>query len=90
MTVPAIVKTKAKANTVILQEGIVSYYRRLRDLREDHDLTQQQVAEYLHRKQPQYNRCERGLRGTPSDVLIALAKLYHTTTDYVLGLTDRE
>lgn len=68
----------------------MGYYRRLRDLREDHDLTQQQVAEYLHMKQPQYNRYERGLRDTPSDVLIALAKLYHTTTDYILGLTDRE
>ncbi len=68
----------------------MGYYRRLRDLREDHDLTQQQVAEYLHMKQPQYNRYERGLRDIPSDVLIALAKLYHTTTDYILGLTDQE
>ena len=65
-----------------------NYYPRLRDLREDHDLTQQQVADYLHMKQPQYNRYERGLRDIPTDVLIRLARLYHTTTDYLLGLTD--
>ncbi|MBQ6267077.1 MAG: helix-turn-helix transcriptional regulator [Clostridia bacterium] len=66
----------------------MSYYPRIRDLREDHDLTQQQVADYLQMKQPQYNRYERGLRDLPSDVLIALARLYNTSADYILGLTD--
>jgi transcriptional regulator with XRE-family HTH domain len=66
-----------------------NYYPRLRDLREDHDLSQQQVAEYLGMKQPQYNRYERGLRDVPTDVLIRLAKLYQTSTDYILGLTNR-
>ncbi len=66
----------------------MGYYKRLRDLREDNDMTQAQVAEYLSMKQPQYNRYERGFRDIPSDVLIALAKLYQTTTDYILGLTD--
>ena len=65
-----------------------NYYPRLRDLREDHDLSQQAVAAYLGMKQPQYNRYERGLRDTPTDVLIRLAKLYETSTDYILGLTD--
>ena len=65
-----------------------NYYPRLRDLREDHDLSQQQVAEYLGMKQPQYNRYERGLRDIPTDVLIRLAKLYQTSTDYILGLTN--
>ncbi|MBE6582849.1 MAG: helix-turn-helix transcriptional regulator [Ruminococcaceae bacterium] len=65
-----------------------NYYPRLRDLREDHDLTQQDVAKYLNMKQPQYNRYERGLRDVPTDVLIKLASLYNTTTDYLLGLTD--
>ncbi|MBR5366750.1 MAG: helix-turn-helix transcriptional regulator [Clostridia bacterium] len=65
-----------------------SYYRRLRDLREDHDLTQAQVAEFLHMKQPQYYRYEHGFRDIPSDVLIRLAKLYNTSVDYILGLTD--
>ena len=66
----------------------MAFYKRIRDLREDHDLTQAQVAEYLSMKQPQYNRYERGIRDIPSDVLIALAKLYNTSTDYILGLKD--
>ena len=65
-----------------------NYYPRLRDLREDHDFSQQQVADYLHMKQPQYNRYERGLRDIPTDVLIRLAQLYHTTTDYILGVNN--
>ncbi|MBQ6540637.1 MAG: helix-turn-helix transcriptional regulator [Oscillospiraceae bacterium] len=65
-----------------------SYYRRLRDLREDHDMTQAQVAAYLDMQQPQYSRYERGLRDIPSDILIRLALLYHTSTDYILELTD--
>ena len=63
-------------------------YRRIRDLREDHDLTQEQVADYLQMKQPQYSRYERGLRDVPTDVLIRLARLYKTSTDYILGLTN--
>lgn len=65
-----------------------NYYPRLRDLREDADLSQEQVAEYLGMKQPQYSRYERGLRDIPTDVLIRLAKLYKTSTDYILGLTN--
>lgn len=64
-----------------------NYYPRLRDLREDHDYSQQFVADYLSMKQPQYSRYERGLRDIPSDVLIRLALLYKTSTDYILGLT---
>ena len=66
----------------------LGYYRRIRDLREDSDLTQQQVADYLKMKQPQYSRYEKGYRDIPSDVLIALADLYNTTTDYILERTD--
>ncbi len=65
-----------------------SYYRRLRDLREDHDKTQAEVAAYLGMQQPQYYRYERGFRDVPTDVLIALARLYATSVDYLLGLTD--
>lgn len=65
-----------------------NYYQRLRDLREDHDMTQAQVAAYLGMKQPQYNRYERGLRDVPTDVLIRLAQLYKTSVDYMLGLTN--
>ena len=65
-----------------------NYYRRLRDLREDHDLTQLQVSEYLGIKQPQYSRYERGLRDVPTDILIRLALYYKTSTDYILGITN--
>lgn len=65
-----------------------NYYPRLKDLREDRDMSQQQVADYLGMKQPQYSRYERGLRDIPTDVLIRLAKLYNTSTDYILGLTN--
>ena len=63
-------------------------YKRIRELREDSDLTQKQVADYLGMKQPQYNRYERGFRDIPTDVLIALADLYKTSTDYILGRVD--
>ena len=66
----------------------MAYYPHLRDMREDHDLTQQKLAEYLGMPQPQYFRYEQGLRDIPTDILIRLAKLYNTTTDYLLGLTD--
>ena len=65
-----------------------NYYSRLKDLREDNDFSQQFVAEYLCMKQPQYSRYERGIRDIPTDVLIRLAKLYKTSADYILGLTD--
>lgn len=66
-----------------------NYYHRLKDLREDNDFSQKFVAEYLGMKQPQYSRYERGIRDIPTDVLIRLARLYSTTTDYILGLTDK-
>lgn len=66
----------------------MTYYKRIRDLREDHDLTQRQVAEYLGMKQPQYLRYERGYRDIPTDVLLALAEYYHVSVDYLLGRTD--
>lgn len=69
-------------------DGVDNFYPRIRDLREDHDYSQQFVADYLSMKQPQYSRYERGLRDVPTDVLIRLAKLYKTSTDYILGLTS--
>ena len=68
----------------------MAFYRRLRDLREDNDLTQKQVAQYLGMKQPQYYRYESGVRDIPTDVLIKLAALYKTSVDYILGLTDKQ
>lgn len=66
----------------------MGYYKRIRDLREDNDLTQRQLANILHMTQPQYFRYEQGYRDVPTDILIALAKLYQTSTDYILGLTN--
>lgn len=61
---------------------------RIKDLREDADLTQREIAEYLHIKQNTYSQYENGQRQLPIDVLIALARYYHTSTDYLLGLTE--
>ena len=61
---------------------------RIRDLREDRDLTQREIAEYLCIKQNTYSQYENGQRQLPIDFLIALAKYYNTSTDYILGLTD--
>ena len=63
-------------------------YRRLRDLREDADLTQRELAEYLNCTQVSYSHYELGKRDIPTDVLILLADFYGTSTDYLLGLTD--
>lgn len=61
---------------------------RIKDLREDNDITQKELAEYLHVKQNTYSQYENGQRQLPIDALIALAKFYNTSTDYILGLTD--
>lgn len=66
----------------------MSYYKRIRELREDNDKTQTEVANYLNMKQPQYYRYETGLRDVPSDILIALCKYYDVSADYILELTD--
>ena len=65
-------------------------YERIRGLREDKDLLQKDMADYLHCSQVAYSRYELGLRDIPTEVLIALAKFHHTSTDYLLGLTDIE
>ena len=66
----------------------MAHYKRIRDLREDHDLTQRHLAAKLQMTQPQYFRYEQGYRDIPSDILIRLADLYQTSTDYILGRTD--
>ena len=63
-------------------------YRRIRDLREDHDLLQKDLAKYLQCSQVSYSHYELGKRDIPTDVLINFAAFYHTSTDYLLGLTD--
>lgn len=61
---------------------------RLKELREDRDIRQQTVAEYLHIRQNTYSQYENGQRQLPLALLILLAQFYHTSTDYILGLTD--
>ena len=61
---------------------------RIKDLREDNDLTQKEVAEYLHIKQNTYSQYENGQRQIPITALILLANYYKTSVDYILGLTD--
>ena len=63
-------------------------YRRIRDMREDADLLQKDVAKYLQCTQVSYSHYELGKRDIPTDVLVKLAALYKTSTDYLLGLTD--
>ncbi len=63
-------------------------YHRIRDLREDADLRQQDLAGYLQCTQVSYSHYELGKRDIPTDVLIRLARFYRTSTDYLLGLTD--
>ncbi len=65
-------------------------HTRLRDLREDADLTQKDIADYLHIKQNTYSQYENGQRQLPIAMLIALAEYYHTSTDYILRLTDEK
>ncbi len=64
------------------------YYPRLRDLREDNDMSQKQVAAYLGIDQRVYNNYETGKRELPSRFLSPLAELYGTSVDYILGRTD--
>ena len=61
---------------------------RLKDLREDSDITQKQLADYLNIKQNTYSQYENGQRQIPIDTLIKLACYFNTSVDYMLGLTD--
>ena len=63
---------------------------RLKELREDSDIKQKELAEYLHIKQNTYSQYENELRQIPIDILILLAQYYHTSTDYILELTDEK
>ena len=65
-------------------------YQRIRDLREDRDLMQKDLAAYLKCTQVCYSNYEMGKRDIPTDVLIKLADYYHTSTDYLLGRTDEK
>ena len=63
-------------------------YQRIRDLREDHDLKQRQLAEILNCSQRVYSNYELGQRDIPTDILIKLSSFYNVSVDYLLGLTN--
>ena len=63
-------------------------YQRIRDLREDSDLSQTEIAKMLHMSQQGYSKYETGENDIPTAVLIALAQFYNTSVDYLLGLTN--
>ena len=67
----------------------MDYRKRIRDLREDHDKTQTEIAEVLGTSQTMYARYERGASELPIRHLIRLAEYYNVTTDYLLGRTER-
>ncbi len=76
---------------VILYEklgGILMPYKRIRDLREDNDLFQKDLAKILLCSQVSYSNYENGKHDIPTDILIKLGKFYNTSTDYILGLTS--
>ena len=65
-------------------------YQRLRDLREDRDLYQKNVADLLGTSQQQYSRWETGAQEIPFHHVITLAKFYQCSIDYIAGLTNRK
>ncbi|MBR1555906.1 MAG: helix-turn-helix transcriptional regulator [Oscillospiraceae bacterium] len=65
-------------------------FQRIRNLREDNDIKQKQVAEYLHISQNTYSQYENGLISLSAENAVKLAKFYHTSTDYLLGMTDQK
>ena len=65
-------------------------YERIRNLREDHDLKQEDIARLLHCTQACYSNYETGKRDIPTEVLRTLADFYHVSVDYLLGQTSRK
>ena len=68
--------------------GDLRVYRRIRDLREDHDLTQKQMARELNCSQQVYSNYELGQRDIPTDILLGLSRFYDVSIDYLLNNTD--
>ena len=75
---------------MILQKKHRSIVMRLRDLREDSDLTQQAVADFLNIKQSTYSQYENEKRQIPIEALIKLAGFYKVSTDYILGISNKK
>jgi len=69
---------------------IKMYYKRIRELREDNDILQKDIAKLLNTTQQHYSRIENGSTEITADRVIALAKYYNVTSDYILGLSDQK
>ncbi len=65
-------------------------YHRIRDLREDKDITQREMAMILHCSQQVYSNYELGQRDIPTEMLIRLAQFHDVSTDYILGISDHK
>ena len=79
------IKTTPFEMVVIIRDDM---YQRIRNLREDHDIKQRQLADYLSCSQQVYSNYELGQRDIPTDVLIKLSNFYNVSVDYLLGLTS--
>ncbi len=65
-------------------------YQRIKDLREDHDLTQEAISKKLNVSQRAYSHFETGTRGIPTEILIKLADIYKVSIDYLVGRSDKK
>ena len=75
---------------ILINEVMTMYFKRLGDLRQDHDLTQQAVADLLNCQREVYRRYEKGIREIPVSYSIILAKYYNVSLDYLLELSDEK
>lgn len=76
------------ANRNAYEKGAFMLYRRIRDLREDGDITQKEIAKALNCSQQVYSNYELGQRDIPTDILIKLAVFHNVSIDYLLGISD--
>ena len=76
--------------SIMIVEVKTMFFRRIGDLRQDHDMTQQQVADLLHCQREVYRRYEKGTREIPVSYAIILAKHYDVSLDYLLGVSDEK
>ncbi len=74
--------------TCAMMALVINMYLRIRDLREDSDLTQKKIVELLNTNQSNYSKTERGVKALSLEEAIKLAQFYKTSVDYLVGLTD--
>ena len=86
----AIAQPKMTPYGIISAWGDAMYFQRIRDVREDHDKTQQEIADMLHMQRSVYRRSELGERELPVWALVKLSEYYGVTTDYLLGLGEKK